>query len=175
MGTLPEGLKVTFHGAKELDEALTQLPRSVAKSVLIKAMKNAGKPIADHARSLAPVDEGRLAESIDVRQTLTRRQRRGRSRRGAAAIFIGPTFPMGRHGHLVEFGTGPRYHKKTGKYVGMMSARPFLRPAWDSGRSRALDILRAEIWRELAAAARRLARKAEAGKISAQHRAELLG
>jgi len=34
------------------------------------------------------------------------------------------------HGHLVEYGSVPRYHK-SGKYVGIMPKKPFLRPAWD--------------------------------------------
>lgn len=34
--------------------------------------------------------------------------------------------------HFFEFGTAPRHHKKSGKYVGQITPKPFLRPAWDA-------------------------------------------
>lgn len=40
-----------------------------------------------------------------------------------------------RHGHLVEFGTGPRQHKDGGS-TGAMPAQPFLMPAWRLSKTR---------------------------------------
>jgi HK97 gp10 family phage protein len=157
---MAETFRAIFHGAKELEDALDQLPKSVARSVLVKAMMNAAQPVIHHARALCPVDTGDLAASIDVRTTLTKRQRRGRGFR-LPSVFIGPSWPKGAHGHLIEFGTVK------------MRARPFLRPAWDAGKARVLDSMRREIWKALAAAARRLSQRAEAGKLSAKQISKL--
>ncbi len=44
---------------------------------------------------------------------------------------------IGRHAHLVEFGTkGVRVDPDTGKEYGVMPAQPFFRPAWDSTRGK---------------------------------------
>lgn len=48
----------------------------------------------------------------------------------------------GNHAHLIEYGTGPRSHD-SGKSVGEMAARPFMRP----GVAKAMRNLR-RLWRE---------------------------
>ena len=69
------------------------------------------------------------------------------------------------HAHLYEFGTAPRFHAKTGKAVGSMPARPFLRPAWDASQELMLATLRREIWSEIEKTVGRARRKAaRAGK-----------
>lgn len=155
-------ITVRVAGLKELDEALKQLPKSVGKTVLRNALKKAAAPVVADAKANAPRDRGDLAESIDIRATLTRRQRRMRARRGAVEMFIGPSFPLGAHGHLVEFGTVK------------MPARPFLRPAWDSNKERVLETFGKLIWAELAKAAKRLAKRAAKGTLSAKQAAEIL-
>ncbi len=158
-------MDITFRivGASELERALAQLPKAVAKSVLRGVLRKAGAPIVDHAVALCPHRTGELARSIDIRPTLTRRQRNRRMRGGAAEMFIGPSFPMGAHGHLIEFGTVN------------MAAQPFLRPAWDAGKTRVLESVRKDIWQALVRVARRLAKRAEAGKIGSVQAAEILG
>jgi HK97 gp10 family phage protein len=163
---MAEGFTFTLYGARELENALRQLPTSVAKATLRGVLVKAGEPVVHAARALAPVDRGDLAASIGIRSILTRRQRRARragGRGGAADVFIGPSFPMGAHGHLIEFGTVK------------MRARPFLRPAWDANKRHVLETVRAELWKALATAARRLAKKAAAGRISAKQAAEIMG
>lgn len=161
---MANGVRFEIVGVKELERALAQLPKSVSKGVLRSALKTAGQPVVAAAKANCPRDRGDLAESITIRSTLSRRQRRRRRvrQRFAAEMFIGPSWPQGAHGHLVEFGTSK------------MPARPFLRPAWDANKRRALDTIGKEIWRAIAKAARRLAKRAEAGKLSAKQARELL-
>lgn len=72
----------------------------------------------------------------------------------------------GRVSHLVEFGTGPRYHK-SGKFVGVMPPQPFMRPAWDENKNAVLDSLAASLRDEIAktvARANKKAAKASGGR-----------
>ncbi|WP_137387969.1 HK97-gp10 family putative phage morphogenesis protein [Rhodoligotrophos defluvii] len=164
-----------LEGAKELDRALAELPKAYAKSALRDMLKKAAKPVADAARARAPEGPNRkLRGSIRVSTRLKESQRRGRVKRGAVEIFIGATYPPGNNAHLVEFGTGPRYHKN-GKYVGQMPPKPFMRPAWDASKDQALAILREEAWMALYRAARRLAKRAVSGKLGKSARRHLGG
>lgn len=148
-------------GAKELEQALKQLPKSTAKGVLRRALSNAAKPTVDAAKSLVPRGKtGNLQASIEISTRLKASQKKGGRPQGIE-MFIGATWPKGAHAHLVEFGT-----VKT-------SARPFMRPAWDSTKEKVLDSIQAEIWKSLAKSARTLARKAERGTLSAAARRAL--
>ncbi|HKJ75397.1 MAG TPA: HK97-gp10 family putative phage morphogenesis protein [Alphaproteobacteria bacterium] len=143
------------HGLKGLDKALRELPKSTGKSALRTALKKAAEPVAKDARSRAPRGPtGNLIESIEVKTTLKRSQLVGRAKKGDVNVYVGTAWPQGAHGHLIEFGT-----YKT-------SPRPFLRPAWDANKRKVVDSIADEIWKGLARAARRLARQAEAGKLS---------
>ena len=155
------GFKANMVGWKELEAALKSLPDGARKSTLEAAGKKALVPVAAAAARLAPrSDEHKphLADSITVGTQLTKRQRRARGKQGEAVVYAGARVP---HAHLVEFGTGPRQNKKTGKFSGQMPAQPFMRPAWDSHKGEVLSIFRKEIWIELKKTARRLRRKAE--------------
>lgn len=154
-------------GDKELAEAFEQLPKAVGNQVLRTAARKALKPVEDVAKSMVETDEGELRDSITISTRLSNRQRRMFGRRGDVVVHAGPSHPKGAHGVLVEFGSGPRYQKSTGRYVGVMPAKPFMRPAWDQNRHRVLEIMRTEIWDVLLKAVRRLRKRAENGKLSA--------
>jgi HK97 gp10 family phage protein len=142
-------LQVKVRGFAELDTALAELPKALRRNVVRQAAVKALTPVRDLARALVPLRTGALLESIQVSTRLTRRQRRGRAERAyTVEAYVGSGGKGARHAHLVEFGT-----KK-------MAARPFLRPAWDTTKREVLEILKLELWRMLAKAARRLAAKA---------------
>ena len=143
--------KFELRGVKELNNALKQLPKSVGKSVLRSALTKAAEPVRAEAQRLAPVDSRLLVESIVVKSTLKKSQRRGSPKVGAVQMFIGPTAP---HGFLVEFGTN---HS---------APQPFLRPAWESRKEQVTETLEREIWAALSRAAKRLAKQAATGKLS---------
>jgi HK97 gp10 family phage protein len=153
-----------IEGLKELDAALAELPQATSKNVMRRAAKKALGIVIDAAIPNVPVDEGALKKSMKVSTRLSKRQaalaRREFKTEGKAAIvmYAGPSaFP---HAHLIEFGTKPRYQKKTGKFVGQVRARPFMRPAWDSKRAQVLVSFQSDMWTEIEKATKRLARKA---------------
>lgn len=165
-------LTVKVEGLRELDRALGELPKATGRNVLKRALMKAGGPMAEHARRLAPFDEGDLRKSIAVSPKLGTKAgtsefaaamqaglgkdaavRAMRDARRAAAgsqsfaeVYVG----AGRNpqAHLQEFGTV--HH----------AAQPFLRPAFESEKRGALVIFKVELEQEIAKAAKRLARKA---------------
>lgn len=158
--------KFNLYGEAELGNAFAQLPKAVAKNVMTRILLKAGVPIAVTASRLAPRNPRRtrgpsLSSSIAVSTKLSRRQRRRQLKKDGAIVFIGPRVP---HAFLIEIGTGPRWQKTTQRYTGHTPAHPFMRPAWESEKNRALTIIREEIWIELSRAARRLRKRAEAYK-----------
>lgn len=147
-------LKVT--GFKELDQVLAEMPRALAGQAVSAGMRRALEPVAAAARSYAAgslSDRIRIAPKIKASQFAESIVKDIRNRR---LMFVGSGAP---HAHLVEFGTGPRYHK-SGKYVGIMPPDPFLRPAWDANKDRVLAILAEAIKEEIARAIKRRVAKA---------------
>ncbi len=174
-----------LEGLKELGDTLKELPTvSMQRHALEKALKKGGEPIAQLARETAPYDprvtkgyanSPHLRDTIKVSTALKKSQRRGSWRdRTSVTVYIGSTSP---HAHLVEFGTRERAPKKgpftaeiqpgqivTVESMGRMPANPFFRTAWDALKIQALKIFAEELRKEIYAAARRLAKKAERGK-----------
>lgn len=131
-------------GDKELIAAFESLKSNVQSRTMHAGMRAASEPILDSAKAILasqlsgnPYREkgklvGNLLRSLAVK-----------TKKYASSVFlavIGPQWPEGAHGHLFEFGTRAR---TTGKdaYRGIVPARPFLRPAFDSNVRIALDIL----------------------------------
>lgn len=151
-------VRVRVDGLRELERALSHLPKSTGKAVLRRTLLKAGKPIADAARAMAPDDPktggNDLRSSIGVGTKLSPRQKKlhrkmFKNDKATAEAFAGAG-PV-PHAHLQEFGTvnhGPQ---------------SFMRPAWDSQQGKALDIIKTEMWTEIEKAAKRLAKKAAKG------------
>lgn len=153
-------VRMRLHGAKELEAALRNLPKRVGKAAVRRALVKAGTPVAQDAASRVSAVKPALEPAVAVKTTLSRRQRRGRRKiPGAVEAFIGVTAAGRGVAHLIEFGTGPRHHK-SGKSTGQMPARPFMRPAWESGKHKVLDDFARLLWVEIEKAAKRLAKKA---------------
>lgn len=51
--------------------------------------------------------------------------------RGNPACFVAVDRKIGRHAHLVEYGTGERFKDSTGQSTGVMPKHPFFRPTVD--------------------------------------------
>ena len=155
--------KFELHGVKETMAALEQLPTlSMKKTVVRNALKKAAIPIRDAAKIKAgsiKYDADNIVKSIHVDTKLTRKQRRDRSR---VTVYVGPSHPLA---HLFEFGTAQRF-TKTGARRGYITATPFLRQAWDEKKMVALETLKKELWEQIKKAARRLAKRAEKGKLT---------
>lgn len=139
---------VMVEGLAELEIALRELPDATARNVLRRVAKKVLAPIADHARVLAPMEVGRLINSIVVGDKLTRRQKSQFQREDPndVVMFVGAgAIPQA---HMMEFGTFE------------IAPRPFLRPAWDGGKDKVLEDIKGELWAEIEKATKRQARKA---------------
>ncbi|MFV1620469.1 hypothetical protein [Phaeobacter sp. JH20_26] len=153
-------MKMKIEGAGDIERALGALARGTAKGVTRRAMKRALQPVARAAEGSPFV--------IAVTSKLARDQKGWARRdqgRSKIAMYVGPVQQDGSHAphaHLIEFGTGDRYHE-SGKYVGAVVADPFMRPAWDANRERVLEILKRETWAEIEKTVARAARKAARG------------
>lgn len=136
------GLKLT--GFKEMDLVLRQLPKATAKRVADRAIKKALAPVAAAANGMLP--KGMPPVVVEKRLNKNQaKQFRGTESETVRVMFVGSPSPRA---HLEEFGTGPRFHK-SGKYVGIMRARPFMRPAWDATKQQVLDRLKADLALEI--------------------------
>ena len=162
--------QVSVSGAKELGKLLNELPKSLSDQVLRETGKKALQPVVDDAKtivarqSLGP--SAKLLNSLEISTVLKVTQRSySPKKRGDVFVYVGASSPKGNVAHLVEFGTGPRYHKD-GSYAGVMPAEPFMRPAWDHNKEEVLAIYRTEIWNVLVTSVRKLRGRAERGTIS---------
>ena len=154
-------VKMKVTGFRELEKALADLPRGTAKGVSSRAMKKELQPVADMANAFWP---GSSDDVFRITSRISRTQMGDSQMKFAPNIvnmFVGA--PGGRFGtpqaHLIEFGTGPRYHK-SGRYVGQVSPTPMLQPAWDAHKHRILEGLGKRLWDEIEKTMARRAKKA---------------
>lgn len=144
--------KFKMTGWKELNYNLMRLEKmTTQKATLRKALLTSGKEIAEAAAGKAPKGEtGNLQASFTVSTKLnkaqTRAHRKYKSKTGVEA-FIGPAGKGSRHAGLVEFGTKN------------MSPRPFLRPSWNAGKEKLLEVLGDEMAKAIEKAIKRQARR----------------
>lgn len=167
-------IKVSVSGLRELDRALGLLPKATARNVLKRTLDKAAQPIVEAAKAEVPVKSGALRDSIKAsprvknqvgrseysaamraglgksaaRAALIAARRANKGQGSFAEVFVGPARGKGvvRYAHLIEFGSA------------RLPPRPFMRPAWDANRMRALEIIKAELGAEIIKAARRLGR-----------------
>lgn len=166
---------VSVAGLRELDRALGYLPKATARNVLVRTLNKAAQPIVDEAKRLAPVGKtGNLSDSITAssrvknktgaaeysaamraglgkaaaRSALIAARRANRGQGSFAQMFVGPARGKGviRYAHIVEFGSVDT------------SPQPYMRPAWDGNKDKALEIIKAELGNEIIKAARRVGR-----------------
>lgn len=139
--------KVRLEGFRELDRALSELPKATERSVLRRVAKKALEPVLEDAQRLAPVDDGQLRDSIQIASAgLTpkaRRHDRGRPKMGVR-LYVGTASP---YAYIREFGT----HNAP--------AHPFMRPAWELNKDRMLEGIKADLKIEIEKSAARLAKK----------------
>lgn len=122
-------------GLDELRRKLLELPKELQRGPLRSAVSAGAKVIQDRAKELAAEDTGTLKRAIyrtrsrsassAVQETHIVGVRYGRKfrRRGLDAFY----FPW------IEFGTSK------------MAARPFLRPAFDTMKERAVEVLKQKL------------------------------
>jgi HK97 gp10 family phage protein len=148
-------LKVHLAGFRELDKALSELPKATGKNILRRVSKGALEPMADVAAQKAPQRTGRLAFSISVGEGRTRRARTTFRSTSGIQMAMGPAGGFGgtlNYASFDEFGTIDT------------PAFGFMRFAWDTGAEKALDYVKDHLGAEIGKAAARVAkRKVRAG------------
>ena len=73
-------IDISVLGDKELQNSLKKLDIKLQKKIFKKAVRDAAKPILANAKSLVPVDTGKLKESIKLKT--------GTGRRGTVGVRI---------------------------------------------------------------------------------------
>jgi HK97 gp10 family phage protein len=165
--------KVT--GFRELEEALAELPKTVAKNVLRRTAVEALTPVMETAKAKAPRRSGQLHDSIAIR---TARNETFNRRASAAFKKYGSAKGVRRDPSTgISLSTGPtgrfRKNRKGGRPTGLwayaryqefgtaeMQANPYMRPAWDAEKDAMLDRVRTSLTLQLQKAKERMRRKA---------------
>jgi HK97 gp10 family phage protein len=160
-------MTLDVEGLKDLEAALVELgDEKVRKASARRALVKAAKPLLDDMKQNAPVARGHLERGIRIgspgnvgAQAFASVLQSGGSRDDAVAamrdvrrsksgveIAIGP----GRHPQAIfqEFGT--EHH----------APQPFVRPAWEGGKDKALGDIKKELWADIEKTAKRAANKA---------------
>jgi hypothetical protein len=135
-----------IEGLRELDEALTELPKATARNVLLRTLKAEGQRVADAGEAYAPKLTGGLAQSYAVSTKLSRRQKSLASKESMVEVYIGPS----PHPKSVQTEFGNAHQ----------SAHPHLRPAWDGNWRAVLEGIKDTLTEQIEKARARLARKA---------------
>lgn len=160
---MPAKLTVKVEGLRELNQALEDLPKATSRNVVKRTLIKALLPMEAIASAHAPELTGELKESIDISQKLSSRQKRlHQAEFGGKAVRTAEGFKSDPKTEVFVF-MGPRPGSKTivqefgSAYV---TPHPYMRPAWDGGSRKALEIIADQLALEIDAAAKRLARKA---------------
>jgi len=158
-------ISLRIEGLKELQYALNQLPKEIQARPLRSAVSAAAKVIADDVKTQVPVETGTLKSAVyryrSRRNSTTGREtffvgiRQGKAKyantaRNRRAGRVGKTYKTqgeAFYWRFLEFGT-----KK-------MQARPFLRPAFEANKQKAVEVMKERLSKAIQAQAKKLAKK----------------
>ena len=100
---------------------------------LQRMLKAQALPIIQTAQNLAPKETGDLAKSIGF---IT-----GKDKDNKTKVLIGlrKEYYNNYLGVMFEYGTVARIQQNTGRYTGIIEARPFMRPALDQNAGKVTD------------------------------------
>jgi HK97 gp10 family phage protein len=150
-------ITVKTTGLAELDHALAELPGRVARTTLKDAIADASELFRARSAELAPYDDyhkhgirtRHLKDGIlkQVKVVL-----HGQSARvtGKVGLEKSPKDQSVFYGRFIEFGFG---HFPDGRAI---DARPFMRPAFEEMKMKAIDVVKSQLASGIEAAAREL-------------------
>ncbi len=156
--------KVEVVGLAELDDALGHLPEALRRQVVLAALRKAARPMVRDAKA-------RARRGTDPRRRGSKKQRRsGESERiGHGADSIAARAMKATSQTQATVAVGPDARHWYMKFLEFGSSRQapdrFLTPAFEINKERAVELVGEELWKSLAATAKRLARQAESGKL----------
>ncbi len=126
-------IDISLMGDRKLQRKLKRLPIVVQRKIVRHALREAARPVLATAKALVPVDTGRLKKSLKIRSAGKRGQAGIVVRTGTRAELGIPEDAKYFYPAALEFGHGN------------VPAYPFLRPALDQNRPRALKIIAREL------------------------------
>jgi HK97 gp10 family phage protein len=117
----------------EVIDALKAMGVEIDNPEFQRMLKAQALPIISSAKNLAPKDGGDLAASIGF---IT-----GKDKDNKTKVLIGlrKEYYNNYLGPMFEYGTVERIQGKTGRYTGIIEARPFMRPALDQNAGKVTD------------------------------------
>jgi len=128
-------------GDTRLGKQLAKLEARIQKKIVRKALRTAGKMVLADARARVPVDTGALKKGLKLRAV--------KSRGG----FVGVHITTPRRDELGIPQSAKHYYPAVLEYgAENHPARPYLRPALDANRSKAIEIIRSEIRKAVSSA-----------------------
>lgn len=146
---------IKWSGLRELERALTELPKATAKNTVRRVSKKALEPFLASVKAKAPTGDpvdtpqrppNMLRDSYLIGTKLTPSQAKKARREGKhfTEVYAGTADPIGI---FQEFGTVNH------------PPQPHARPAWDETKDEALVIFSNDLGGEIEKAANRLAKK----------------
>ena len=138
---------VKIEGLRELQAAMRDLPRKLQRQTVQRALREAAKPIHADARSRVPVQTGAVRRQIAIQ-----RSRKFTGRDGVFGVVVrvrAMNKRMRAKGH-----TDPFYWKFLEFGTSKMPAQPFMRPAFEGNKQRAIEIIKLALARGIERAAR---------------------
>jgi HK97 gp10 family phage protein len=117
----------------EVIDALKAMGVEIDNPEFQRMLKAQALPIINSAKNLAPKDSGDLAKSIGF---IT-----GKDKDNKTKVLIGlrKEYYNNYLGVMFEYGTVARIQQDTGRYTGIIEARPFMRPALDQNAGKVTD------------------------------------
>jgi HK97 gp10 family phage protein len=117
----------------EVIDALKAMGVEIDNPEFQRMLKAQALPIISSAKNLAPKEGGDLAASIGF---IT-----GKDKDNKTKVLIGlrKEYYNNYLGPMFEYGTVERIQGKTGRYTGIIEARPFMRPALDQNAGKVTD------------------------------------
>lgn len=154
----PTATHVRIEGSDELRQWLLTVPKKVGNKILRQALRRAGKIVQERAKALAPVESGLLKKSISVRRSK-------RAKRGTEAVVIFPDvtkFAVAEKAFGVKVGeTAVDFYAPYQEFgTHDMPAHPYMRPAFDQTKDKALAIVKGDVLKGVSAERVKSARSA---------------
>lgn len=159
-------ITVQITGLKELQNALEQLPKEIQGRPLRSAVSAAAKVIVDDVKSRVPV-----GETGNLKTAVYRYRSRRNSATGRETFFVGirqgkaqykDTAYNRRKGRVGKnYKTaGEAYYWRFLEFgTAKMQAKPFLRPAFEANKSRAVEVMKDRLGKSIQTQAKKLAKK----------------
>lgn len=154
---------VKVEGLRELGEAMQALGAEVSAKIADRMVSKAARMVRDEAKKAAPVRTGFLKQNIIVKRMrksetdLTSEYRMGV--RKYKLKYANTKFNVRKRRAGTYYGVDDAYYWRYLEFGTVkMAARPFMRPAFDNNRMRAVEVMKATGQRLLIAAAQKVGR-----------------